>query len=64
MAVVGEVKNTKVVLKLEEGTQTISNCSNIADDQTLYKLGQLVSSLQQHTVEGISKVVETTLVEE
>ena len=62
MAVVSEVKNTKVVLKLEKGSQTIPNCAKTASDESLYGLGEAVSALESQGVVGVTKVVETTLV--
>ena len=58
------VKGTKVVLKLAEGSQTISNCNIEATDEELYKLGSAVSKLEAQRVDEITKVVESTLITE
>jgi hypothetical protein len=63
MAVTAEVKGVKLVLKLEKGSQTVSNCSQVATDDALYLIGDAVANLQKEQVTSISKVIETTLIE-
>ena len=63
MAVTADVKGVKVVLKLAKGSQTIPNCAKAAGDEALFQLGQAVSSLTKESVETVSKVVETTLLQ-
>lgn len=64
MAVSADVKGVKVVLKLEKGSQTISDCSKTATDEKLFEIGDAVATLQQEPVTGIVKVVESTLLNE
>lgn len=64
MAVTTEVKGVKLVLKLEKGTQTVSNCSQSATNDALYEIGSAVATLQNEQVTDVSKVVETILIEE
>ncbi len=64
MAVQSQVKSTKVVLKLEKGSQTISNCNPAASDEALYNLAEAVADLEANMAVGVTKVVETTLVSE
>lgn len=56
------LKGVKIVLKLEEGSQTISGCNTEATDEQLYALGDAVSKLEAKGVEAISKIVESTLI--
>ena len=63
MAIKAEVSGVKLVLKLDKGSQTISNCSQGAADEALYEIGSAVASLQKETVASFSKVVETTLIQ-
>ena len=63
MAVTAEVKGVKLVLKLEKGSQTVSNCSQGASNDALYAIGDAVASLQKEQVTSVSKVVESTLIE-
>lgn len=58
------VKGTKVVLKLAEGSQTISGCKLTATDTELYALGSAVSKLEAERVDQMTKVVESTLINE
>lgn len=58
------LKNTKVVLNLAKGSQTISGCNKAATDTQLYALGSAVASLEAESLESITKVVESTLVNE
>ncbi|MBP3886703.1 MAG: hypothetical protein J6F30_03455 [Cellulosilyticum sp.] len=62
--VTAKIKGTKVVLKLAEGSQTISNCNTKATDEELYALGNAVSKLEAQRVDAITKVVETALINE
>lgn len=62
--VTADVKGVKVVLKLAKGSQTISNCSKLASDEELHIIGTAISALEASEVTSITKVVETTLVEE
>lgn len=62
--VTSAVKSMKVVLKLAEGSQTITNCSAAASDEALYTLGNAVGKLEAKRVDAITKVVETTLINE
>lgn len=64
MAVEAQVKSAKVVLKLEKGSQTISNCKKTASDDALYTLAEAVAALEDRVAVGVTKVVETTLVSE
>ena len=61
--IVANLKNTKVVLKLAKGSQTISNCNADATDDQLYALGKAVASLESEDLEEVKKVVESTLVQ-
>lgn len=58
------LKDTKVVLKLAKGSQTISNCKKDATDTQLYSLGSAVASLEAENLESMTKVVESTLINE
>ena len=58
------LKSTKVVLNLAKGSQTISGCNKGATDTQLYALGTAVASLEAESLESITKVVESTLVNE
>lgn len=64
MAVTEELKSVKVVLKLSEGSQTISDCRQDATNEQLYKLGDAVSKLEAKTVKTMTKVVESALINE
>lgn len=55
------IKNTKVVLKLAKGSQTISNCKKDATDEQLFALGRAVASLEAEELDSMTKVVESTL---
>lgn len=57
-------KSMKVVLKLGEGTQTISNISLEATNENLYAIGTAVGKLCAQRVDAIIKVQETTLINE
>ena len=59
-----ELKSTKVVLKLAEGSQTISGCNASATDEQLYALGNAVGKLEAQRVDTITKVTENTLINE
>lgn len=58
------LKGVKVVLKLTEGSQTISDCNAQATDEQLYTLGNAVAKLEAEDVQAISKVTESVLVNE
>ena len=58
------IKNTKVVLKLAKGSQTISNCKEGATDDQLFALGRAVASLEAEELDSMTKVVESTLLNE
>lgn len=58
------LKSTKVVLKLAKGSQTISGCSKDATNEQLYALGSAVASLEAESLETMTKVVESTLINE
>lgn len=62
--VTAALKGTKVVLKLAEGSQTITNCNTTANDEALYALANAVGKLEAQRVDAITKVVETTLINE
>lgn len=64
MAVTAQVKGVKLVLKLSKGSQTVSNCSQEASDESLYEIGGAVATLQKQEVTNLSKVVETILIAE
>ena len=57
-------KGVKVVLKLADGSQTISDCNMSATDDELFALGTAVSKLVKEEVETITKVEETALIGE
>ena len=59
-----EIKGVKVVLKLAEGSQTISNCNVEATNEKLYALATAVGKLEAQRVDAITKVEETTLINE
>ena len=61
MAVISEIKGTKLSLKLDKGTQTVSNCNASATNEQLYKLAEAVGTLTEASVASVVKVVETTL---
>ncbi len=58
------IKGVKVVLKLAEGSQTISNCNVEATNENLYALATAVGKLEAQRVDAITKVEETTLINE
>lgn len=62
--VTAALKSVKVVLKLAEGSQTISGCNAQATDEQLFALGNAVSKLEAQSVNAVTKVVESTLVQE
>ena len=64
MVVKEELKGVKVVLKLSEGSQTISDCRLDATNEQLYKLGTAVGKLEAKTVKTMTKVVESALINE
>ena len=64
MAITAHPKSMKVVLKLAEGQQIISGCKIDATNEQLYALGKAVGSLEAQRVDVITKVLETTLIEE
>ncbi|WP_054742700.1 DUF1659 domain-containing protein [Cellulosilyticum ruminicola] len=64
MAVTTELKGIKVVLDLEKGSQTVSNCNIAASNESLNALGKAVAGLIDSPVEAIVRVEETILIEE
>lgn len=64
MAITADVKNVKVVLKLAKGSQTVSDCSKTATAEGLYEVSRAVAILLQEELEAVTKVEETTLIEE
>jgi len=56
------VKGVKVVLKLTDGSQTISECNMGATDDQLFALATAVAKLTKEEVETVSKVEETLLI--
>lgn len=62
--VTSSLKSTKVVLKLAEGSQSITGCNQAATDEQLYALGLAVGKLEAQSVDAITKVVESTLINE
>ncbi|QEH67676.1 hypothetical protein QTL86_16650 [Cellulosilyticum sp. ST5] len=64
MAITADVKNVKVVLNLAKGSQTISDCSKTATAEGLYSVGTAVAALLQEELEAVTKVEETSLIEE
>ncbi len=64
MAVTADLKDVKVVLKLAEGSQSITKCNKQATDEGLYAMGKAVATLESQPLEAITKVVESTLIEE
>lgn len=61
---VAVLKGIKVVLKLTEGSQTITGCNQSATDDQLYTLGSAVAKLEAHDLEGMSKIEESILMNE
>ena len=55
-------KNVKVVLKLAEGSQTISDCSMSATNDQLFALATAVGTLTKEAIDTVSKVEETLLI--
>ena len=64
MAVTTELKGIKLVLDLEKGSQTVSNCNVAASDESLNALGKAVASVLASPVEAIVRVEEKILIEE
>ena len=64
MAVTTELKGVKVILNLEKGTQTISNCNPTASDDNLALLGQAVATLTKYPAEEMVKQVQNVLIPE
>lgn len=62
-AVVGSTSK-KIVLDLEEGTQTISPILNSATDAKVYAAAEAVSGLVDSAIQGIQLVETQTIVEE
>ncbi|MEG0152962.1 MAG: hypothetical protein RR448_05895 [Niameybacter sp.] len=63
MAVITQLEEVKVSLKFTKGSQTLSHCYKEATDEALYNLGQAIARLNKETLETITKVVETKLIE-
>lgn len=64
MAVTTELKGIKLVLDLEKGSQTVSNCNAAASNESLNALGKAVASVLASPVEAIVRVEEKILIEE
>ena len=64
MAVTTELKGIKLVLDLEKGSQTVSNCNVTATNESLNALGKAVAGLVDSPVEAIVRVEEKILIEE
>ena len=64
MAVTALLEEVKVSLKFVKGSQTLAHCNKQATDENLYILGQAVASLNKEAVNEITKVVETTLLQQ
>ena len=64
MAVTALLEEVKVSLKFVKGSQTLAHCNKQATDENLYILGQAVASLNKEEVNEITKVVETTLLQQ
>lgn len=62
-AVVGSTSK-KIILDLEEGTQTITPIINAATDEKAYAVAEAVSTLVDSTIQGIQLVETQTIVEE
>ncbi|MEG0086346.1 MAG: hypothetical protein RR582_06875 [Niameybacter sp.] len=63
MAVTAELDEVKVVLKFTKGSQTLPHCNKEAGDENLYNLGVAIAGLNAETLERVSKVTETKLIE-
>ena len=64
MAITADVKNVKVSLKLAKGSQTISEFSKTASVDGLYAVAIAVAGLLNEELEAVTKVEETSLIEE
>ena len=64
MAVTALLDEVKVVIKFVKGSQTIGHCNKAATDENLYTLGHAIGSLNKETVNDITKVVETKLMQQ
>ena len=64
MAITADVKNVKVSLKLAKGSQTISDCNKAASVDGLYAVAIAVAGLLNEELEAVTKVEETSLIEE
>ena len=64
MAITADVKNVKVSLKLAKGSQTISDFSKAASFEGLYGVAMAVAGLLNEELEAVTKVEETSLIEE
>lgn len=62
--ITADIKGTKVVLKLAEGSQTVTDCNIGATNEQLYALATAVAKLEKEELEGVTKVVETNLISE
>ena len=62
-AVVGSTSK-KIILDLEEGTQTITPIIKAATDEKAYAVAEAVSTLVDSTIQGIQLVETQTIVEE
>ena len=64
MAITADVKNVKVSLKLAKGSQTISDCNKTASVDGLYAVAIAVAGLLNEELAAVTKVEETSLIEE
>ena len=55
MAVVSEIKELKLNLKLAEGQITIGNCNPEATDEQIYQLAEAVSGLASQYCDAVYK---------
>lgn len=63
MAVTGTLDEVKVVLKFTKGSQTLPHCNKSATDEGLYTLGSAIASLNAESIQDITKVTETNLIQ-
>lgn len=63
MAVSSKKEKVKVVLKFDQGSQTLTRCKQSATDEALYQLGEAIGSLNTAALEDIMKVTEEKLIQ-
>ena len=55
MAVVSEIKELKLNLKLAEGQITVGNCNPDATDEQIFQLAEAVASLASQSCDAVYK---------